>query len=50
MPDLTFSKLHALGNDFLVLLDPDGRHHVDGALARALCDRSRGVGADGLIR
>ena len=47
---LTFSKLHALGNDFLVLLDPGDDHGVDGELARAMCDRTRGVGADGLIR
>src|SRR5207253_4156844 len=28
----------------------EDRHPVDGALARALCDRHTGVGADGLIR
>lgn len=50
MPSLTLIKLHALGNDFLVLLDPERTHAVDGETARALCDRSRGVGADGLIR
>lgn len=50
MSSLTLTKLHALGNDFLVLLDPDRAHVVDATLARALCDRSRGVGADGLIR
>ena len=47
---LTLTKHHGLGNDFLVLLDLDGRHRLDAALARALCDRHRGVGADGLIR
>jgi len=50
MPALTLTKHHGLGNDFLILLDPDGRHAVDGTTARALCDRHRGVGADGLIR
>jgi diaminopimelate epimerase len=50
MTNLSLIKLHALGNDFLVLLDADGRQPVDGTMARALCDRSRGVGADGLIR
>jgi diaminopimelate epimerase len=49
MPALTLTKHHGLGNDFLVLLDPDGRHAVDGPLARALCDRHEGVGADGLL-
>lgn len=49
------TKYHGLGNDFLVALDaaqPDG-DALDVAalprLARALCDRRRGVGADGLI-
>ena len=49
-------KYHGLGNDFLVLLDVDGHRWaesgVDGkaaALARAACDRHRGIGADGLL-
>ena len=45
MPVLTLTKHHGLGNDFLVALDQP----VDGVLARAVCDRHRGVGADGLI-
>lgn len=47
---MQLSKHHALGNDFLVLLDAQCRWSVDGATARALCDRRRGVGADGLLR
>ncbi|MEO6120541.1 MAG: diaminopimelate epimerase [Acidimicrobiales bacterium] len=47
---LSLTKHHGLGNDFLVLLDLEARHRVDAGLARALCDRHRGVGADGLIR
>ena len=47
---MKLEKYHGLGNDFLVLLDLDGLHPVDGAMARALCDRHTGVGADGLIR
>lgn len=41
------TKHHALGNDFLVVFDPD----VDdlAGLARAVCDRRRGIGADGLL-
>jgi diaminopimelate epimerase len=44
-------KLHGLGNDFLVLLQgPGGDGPQDGAsLARRLCDRHMGLGADGLI-
>jgi diaminopimelate epimerase len=47
---MRLTKHHGLANDFLVLLDPDASHPVDAAVARALCDRRTGVGADGLIR
>lgn len=50
MPGLLLTKHHGLGNDFLVLVDLADLHPVDEALARALCDRHRGVGADGVIR
>jgi diaminopimelate epimerase len=48
--DLTFAKLHATGNDFLVdvALDPT-EPELDAVVIAALCDRHRGVGADGLI-
>lgn len=42
---LRLTKHHALGNDFLVVLDRE----ADATMARALCDRRTGVGADGLI-
>ena len=38
-------KHHGLGNDFLIALDVD----IDSALARRVCARRTGVGADGLI-
>ena len=47
---MRLTKHHGLGNDFLVLLDPDASHPLDADLARALCDRHTGIGADGLIR
>ena len=47
---MRLTKHHGLGNDFLVLLDLAGDHPVDGDMARRLCDRHRGIGADGLIR
>jgi diaminopimelate epimerase len=50
MPSLTFTKYHGLGNDFLVLLDLEGSMPLTASLARAVCDRHRGVGADGVIR
>lgn len=47
MTALDLLKYHGLGNDFLVVLDPPSE--PDAALARRLCDRHRGIGADGLI-
>jgi diaminopimelate epimerase len=44
------TKHHGAGNDFLVLLDADGTRPLSEPLARALCDRRRGVGADGVLR
>jgi diaminopimelate epimerase len=45
---LTFAKFHGLGNDFLVT----NSHTVSGSLsklAESICERHRGVGADGLL-
>jgi diaminopimelate epimerase len=47
---LRLTKHHGAGNDFLVLLDPDDRRPLSAAEARALCDRRRGIGADGVLR
>ena len=47
---MRLTKHHGLGNDFLVVLDPDASHPLDAGLARALCDRHTGVGADGILR
>jgi diaminopimelate epimerase len=49
---LHFMKYHGCGNDF-ILVDEMGDHQTPdekrGALAKILCDRHLGVGADGLI-
>jgi diaminopimelate epimerase len=45
---LTLTKHHGLGNDFLVVLDPPEQMDL-AAAARHLCDRRRGVGADGFL-
>ena len=44
---IPFVKAHACGNDFLILEEPQigGRH---AALARRLCARHTGIGADGI--
>jgi diaminopimelate epimerase len=44
-----FAKAHAYGNDFLYLHSDDAREEVRAALAREMCDRHTGVGADGLV-
>jgi diaminopimelate epimerase len=48
---LLLTKHHGLGNDFLVVLDETNVDlpPIDGSLARRLCDRRTGLGADGLI-
>ena len=47
---LHLTKHHGLGNDFLVALAADNPDLVpDPALARSLCDRRTGIGADGLL-
>jgi diaminopimelate epimerase len=49
MPTLPFVKLHGTANDF-VYVDAREGLPVDAAeLARRVCDRHRGIGADGLI-
>ncbi len=45
---ISFSKLHGLGNDFIVVL-PEGLPRSLPRLARAICQRATGVGADGLL-
>jgi len=47
---LHLTKHHGLGNDFLVALADDNPDLTpDPELARALCDRRTGIGADGLL-
>jgi diaminopimelate epimerase len=46
---MRFSKAHAYGNDFLYVRGDDVADRAPDALARELCDRHTGVGADGLI-
>lgn len=44
------SKYHGTGNDFVMIEDPADRLALSPALVAGLCDRHRGVGADGVIR
>src|SRR5262245_61850100 len=45
-----FAKGHGTQNDFVLLPDPDGRLSLTPAVVVALCDRRRGLGADGVLR
>ncbi|WP_219417238.1 diaminopimelate epimerase [Pseudonocardia nigra] len=47
---MQFSKGHGTENDFVVLPDPDGALDLTPERVAALCDRRRGLGADGVLR
>jgi len=52
MMELDFIKMEGLGNDFIILDDRDGRikqYENYPALAKRLCNRHFGIGADGII-
>ncbi|REF97998.1 diaminopimelate epimerase [Asanoa ferruginea] len=44
-----FFKGHGTGNDFVILPDPDGGLELTPSMVAALCDRGRGIGADGVL-
>lgn len=46
---MDFVKMHGLGNDFVFIEDKTGQDRDYTALARAMCNRHTGIGADGLI-
>jgi diaminopimelate epimerase len=50
---MPFEKMHGLGNDFVIVnashLPTDSNVDYETALTRKICDRNRGIGADGLI-
>ena len=50
MDRVLFTKGHGTGNDFVILGDPDGVLELTPELVAALCDRHRGIGADGVLR
>ena len=50
MGGIEFLKGHGTQNDFVLLPDPAGRLDLTEARVAALCDRHRGLGADGVLR
>lgn len=49
MQNLHFTKMNGAGNDFVMLDNRNGSIVLDGAQIARLCDRHRGIGADGLL-
>jgi diaminopimelate epimerase len=47
---IEFLKGHGTENDFVLLPDPTGTLELTASRVRALCDRHRGLGADGVLR
>lgn len=47
---IEFLKGHGTENDFVLLPDPTGALDLTPSRVRALCDRHRGLGADGVLR
>jgi len=47
--DLAFTKMNGAGNDFVMLDNRDRRITLAPAAIARLCDRHRGIGADGLL-
>ncbi|RZQ59943.1 diaminopimelate epimerase [Amycolatopsis suaedae] len=50
MGGIEFLKGHGTQNDFVILPDPAARLDLTPARVAALCDRRRGLGADGVLR
>jgi diaminopimelate epimerase len=47
---MIFAKGHGTENDFVVLADPGAQVDLSPPVVSALCDRRRGLGADGVLR
>ena len=47
--NIGFTKMHGLGNDFIVIDNMNGRISLSKEQIIFLCDRHKGIGADGVI-
>lgn len=47
--ELRFTKMHGLGNDFILIEDLEGVVDIDPDAVAYFCDRNFGIGADGLM-
>src|SRR5207244_10798453 len=46
---LRFTKMNGAGNDFILIDNRTGDVHLDRSQIASLCDRHRGIGADGIL-
>jgi diaminopimelate epimerase len=46
---LRFTKMNGAGNDFILIDNRAGDVHLNGGQIARLCDRHRGIGADGIL-
>src|SRR5437588_12253827 len=46
---LHFTKMNGAGNDFILIDNRMGHVHLDRPQIARLCDRHRGIGADGIL-
>src|SRR5881396_807023 len=46
---LRFTKMNGAGNDFVLIDNRAGEVHLDRSQIARLCDRHRGIGADGIL-
>jgi diaminopimelate epimerase len=49
MPELAFTKMHGLGNDFVLIQDLAEEWDLTPPAVMLLCDRNFGIGADGVL-
>ena len=47
---ISFTKGHGTGNDFVLVLDPEGEIQLSSEQIAKICERNFGIGADGFIR
>ncbi|GAB3604297.1 diaminopimelate epimerase [Microbacterium aureliae] len=50
MPQISFTKGHGTGNDFVIVPDADGVLELSDDQVAVLCDRRFGIGGDGILR
>lgn len=50
LPKLNYTKGHSNGNDFILFEDTQNRFNLTPKQTKLICNRNKGIGADGIIR